>query len=361
LGAGASWHYGCPTGESLVDEVIAAAEKVASHFNRRIQLKFANCPPDDFLDSIAPHIPKVQVMNRYAAATEMCQDFAHRLRTVSPVVIDYFLGWNKDLAELGRTLIAIVLLQREKAGGSRINYNHILRANAAHVAVPRPGEFKDNWLRFVVHQMLIDCVGSDMLLKNELNVLTFNYDRSAERAIRAALEATQFLHPSHVGEFMGGSRFTHLYGALEDVKLDDEPYSAITSFTGSEASAKVAIATRMLNACHQAGANIRVIDPVNKHEGEHWQGACQMLREAERIYILGFGFDPNNVARLGWPLSQTAVDVSLQKIYFTNLDNAMTVNKRVMMALNASDFWRPENFAAHAGYNARAEKSTRDC
>lgn len=35
LGAGASWHYGYPTGEKLVEHVIAAATRAADFFVAR--------------------------------------------------------------------------------------------------------------------------------------------------------------------------------------------------------------------------------------------------------------------------------------------------------------------------------------
>ena len=40
LGAGASWHYGYPTGEGLVDDVIAMAGRVSAHCADREKLNY---------------------------------------------------------------------------------------------------------------------------------------------------------------------------------------------------------------------------------------------------------------------------------------------------------------------------------
>ena len=76
-----------------------------------------------------------------------------------------------------------------------------------------------------------------------------------------------------------------------------------------------------------------------------------LLDGAERVYFLGFGFDPNNTSRLGLPSLRQNRD-----IYFTNLDDAMTINKRFAVALNKPAFAGGE---VRVGYGA--EKSIRNC
>jgi hypothetical protein len=37
LGAGASWHYGYPTGEGLIDSIISMADRFSSYCEHRLQ------------------------------------------------------------------------------------------------------------------------------------------------------------------------------------------------------------------------------------------------------------------------------------------------------------------------------------
>jgi hypothetical protein len=200
--------------------------------------------------------------------------------------------------------------------------------------------------------------GHQQLTQNQLNIVTFNYDLSAEREIEAALRATSFLLDEHIRAFMQAPRFIHMYGALERATISANDFAAFDGTFGSERAperserAKVA-----LDACAQAAKNIRVIDPHNKDDGPESKQAHSILDTAEQLYFLGFGFDPNNVARLSMKAHSQRPQ---KKIYFTNLDNAMTVNKRVATSLELSDFRNPD--AGIAGRaNWVAEKSTRDC
>jgi hypothetical protein len=75
------------------------------------------------------------------------------------------------------------------------------------------------------------------------------------------------------------------------------------------------------------------------------------------VYVLGFSFDQNNTRRLGFPLDNPP---AFKKIYFTNLENAMAVNKRVVASTGVGDFEFPDRWIGGRS-NLGVEKSIRDC
>lgn len=118
LGAGASWHYGYPTGEELVRRIIQKASIAREHFQRFITgpsaAPLTQMPA--FVARYSPHTHPTGMQDLIAhwarAATE-CQDLIERLKTTDPLVIDYFIGHNRDLEDIIRLCIAWVILERE--------------------------------------------------------------------------------------------------------------------------------------------------------------------------------------------------------------------------------------------------------
>jgi hypothetical protein len=111
LGAGASWHYGYPTGEDLTPKVIEKAENLAKFFTRG-------------WDESSPHIPAYARRNyqpseppkaeMWTEAAREASALAARLKIVNPPVIDYFLADNPDLHDIGRLAIAMVIFDCER-------------------------------------------------------------------------------------------------------------------------------------------------------------------------------------------------------------------------------------------------------
>src|SRR5260370_18669784 len=108
-GAGASWHYGYPTGEELVKRVIAQANTAGEYFYRsRAQGAYLPTYVEKRVQTAE------RILMRAAAweqAAKECRALAERLTRVNPPVIDYFLGHNQDLEAMGKLLIAWVILE----------------------------------------------------------------------------------------------------------------------------------------------------------------------------------------------------------------------------------------------------------
>ena len=79
-----------------------------------------------------------------------------------------------------------------------------LKANRNHIRIlenlPKPAskeeirqidikKYKDDWHRFLVHKLVYGCGGSDDLMRNNVNFITFNYDTSLEYQLFQSLSA----------------------------------------------------------------------------------------------------------------------------------------------------------------------------
>src|ERR1700740_919506 len=90
LGAGASWHYGYPTGEELVKRVISKATIARSFFSNYATNRGG--PPSNrprIVSGDDPSIPKdgnLGLQKQWMAAANKCQDLIERLNAVDPLV-----------------------------------------------------------------------------------------------------------------------------------------------------------------------------------------------------------------------------------------------------------------------------------
>ena len=101
LGAGASWHYGYPTGEGLIDAVIKKADAFEAYCRfRRAQITYIYQAIPNY---VAEKIDKSQRASEAAAweaVADECKLLSQRLSTVRPILIDHFLAWNESLRPL---------------------------------------------------------------------------------------------------------------------------------------------------------------------------------------------------------------------------------------------------------------------
>src|SRR5262245_47077667 len=102
LGAGASWHYGYPTGEELIKRVTVKAGQIARYFGHSHDVG-NTLRPQYITDKIESGVDTDEV---WKVAHKESQKLEAALRQTNPLVIDYFLGWNEELRSIGTLLIA---------------------------------------------------------------------------------------------------------------------------------------------------------------------------------------------------------------------------------------------------------------
>ena len=373
LGAGGSWHYGYPTGEDLVQQLIMTAG-IAEKFFRMSNgnVNMLNQPGTvnqcgSFLllrymrnrDELPQH-DALSYVDAWTLAADDCQEFKRRLISVAPPVIDSFLLHNIDLQYIGKILIAWAILECEAIHAEfGLNTNktlkqHELLSGLTPIEASEDGqkiqrtkrEFDqtDNWYRHLFHK-LMPTTESD-LNSNNVFFVTFNYDVSLELYLKNALKNTSRFRHEEIEEFISSDRFIHVYGSVRDPQDSDTPMLSSSNFNEFRD-----IESRMLNenrlayydACrvsldkiYASSQRLRTIGGCDKTEdAKAVSRAKNAIENAENIYILGYGFDRSNSDIINLPaiLGNNSRGVSndvRQKcnVHFTNFNNHNAINKR---------------------------------
>lgn len=376
LGAGASWHYGYPTGENLVKDVVKKAETVIKIIE--------DCEGNvNFLDPIVSTeyvqqkiISPIYVpLHLHLILENQCRNLASRLKQINPPVIDYFLGENKDLQDIGKLMIAWVILECESKqidrclDGPNNNQNRIrAHKDSPHYnpsdSKPDIKKFNDDWYRFILYRLTLGCKNPEDLLENDVSFVTFNYDVSLERVLKEGLSCIQFFQDDNnvVNQFLTPGRFLHLYG-----KVRQDPFSrpqqidfALPSGKGKRSQWLKLI----MDAAYIASQGIRTIHEEKNKDPDTINEARERIRDASDVFILGYGFDENNSECLGLHESLEINDDNLKRIFFTNYEDKQSINKRASLIFSG----RRGNFGPNSPYviesepfgSSLAEKSTRN-
>lgn len=339
LGAGASWHYGYPTGEGLVKAVVSKTDKVKD---------FLKCDMDenlihDFMrldyledkysniDLLLGKIPQFELKN--------FEELSQKLKEINPPVIDYFLKEHPSLRTIGQMMIAWVIMECEKnyyRGVNRYksnNYNRnrkSLNSNDSDLS-----NFNDDWFRFLVHKLTSGCKEPQDLLENDVHFITFNYDVSLDHALYRRLNSIEYFQSGQVAQdfFQKENLFLHMYGRIRENPFVD--FMQMLPDEVVQPRSKIGHIKDILNATY-LGCNpdwgIRTIDSDNKDNDQNTHNrAKELIAEAEDVYILGYGFDENNSSRLGLNESlrfSRKNSNSTKRVHFTNYSDKQVINKR---------------------------------
>jgi hypothetical protein len=258
-------------------------------------------------------------------------------------VIDYFLGQNPTLQDVGKLLVAWVLLEaeaRSRLGLGNHNRREMLehspdmgeRQRAARID---PTVYQDNWYRFVIHKLVTGCIDGESLLANKVTFVTFNYDVSLEYRLYKGLTAiSQFGDDEAIMKrFFSDGRFLHIYGRLREIPYNDPPPIDPDFVPGQPTSSDRgplhwAKCKELFDRCYEVSKQIRTIAPFEKVEDENVKAARRATNAASCVYILGYGFDENNSKLLGLHESLRLDTVHGKTVPFTNYGDSNLVNKK---------------------------------
>ncbi len=156
LGAGASWHYGYPTGEDLVHRVVSLAKRVNEYCRVAIKEGGRFAAPEYVVDAQQKSCQPRSLIAGWSLLSKECTDLIERIEAVQPLVIDHFLTTHTRLRSVGKLLIAGAILECEAAWNMwGVNWN---RLDASHC--PEEGEIMkarrvgDQWYRYIVHKLV---------------------------------------------------------------------------------------------------------------------------------------------------------------------------------------------------------------
>ena len=245
LGAGASQPYDFPLGLALKRE----AQAIVPHNDT------------EFLQSFRP--------GRFD--THEFDEFARVLKRSPIGSIDAFLEARRDFVDIGKHVIAYLLIKREDP-------------NALGDLSPKDDV---NWYRYLFNLMTKEGLGG--FKENNLQIVTFNYDRSFEFFFLNALMSTYGLNYHYAQEQLSHIRIIHVHGQLGMLAETAEP--GISRPYYADISAELV---------QTAAEGIRIVHELEGESGD-WEGFKQAwgaLHTARTIIFLGFGYEPENIRRL---------------------------------------------------------------
>lgn len=284
LGAGASWHYGYPTGEALIDEIIDDASNAKAHgYSSRL---------------------------------------ADSLKFYDPISIDSFLnfwGDDRNIVATGKTHIARALLKCENK--EQFHRNHL-----QYDASCEKYKCRGNWYKLVANS-IIDGIGSEYskLLSSPLNlsIITFNYDVSLEYYLYSRFKRIPTFGPDKTNEFLGkiNDSIYHVYGQIgkftwQGGDRDSESYGSYNDEENKDRE------YWLTNDANQLGQQIKLI---GERKESDYNKIHQKLKNAEKIYFLGFGFNEDNVNILD--LAENCIGVP--QIFYTNYNNSDLITEKL--------------------------------
>ncbi|HEU5048545.1 MAG TPA: SIR2 family protein [Rickettsiales bacterium] len=334
LGAGASWHYGYPTGEELIKEALRKGILLKDYFQKSMNSlepgQIRNEEVSQYVLEKCSELPDAW-NNAYKEAKE----FVRKIQEIDTLVIDHFLWHNPSLGNIGKLIIAMVLLERHTL--SQRSTGNINRKD-----ISERKEINDNWYRFIIHKLLLNCHSSKNLCENSVTFITFNYDTSLEYALEKGLKAVERLTLEDITEFLSPPppikpRIIHVYGKISKTShIDFTATEALDNFqiaqmgygiNISEIQERYNKAKKIIDAAYRASKSLRLIAQDEKNQNtDEILAAKAAIRKAKNVCILGYGFDEYNNSLLD--LYDSLYHKEGKSILFTNFGDYNRINKK---------------------------------
>jgi hypothetical protein len=143
----------------------------------------------------------------------------------------------------------------------------------------------DNWLQYLYNRM----IGSSLVefSRNQVSFVTFNYDRTVEMFLATSLASAFGKSIEDVATALDDIPIIHLHGRLGYLPwqsaAEGRPYNGN-------------IDKRVMDICRR---EIKVVHEDITDRDRDFSKAKELLGNAQRVYLLGFGFGSKNVERLG--------------------------------------------------------------
>ena len=308
LGAGASMPYGYPSGFAL-------RTKIYTEFYSQYM---------KYLEAQADYIQRQMDMDYYIKTVkqEDPKDFVEKFRD-SNISIDLFLSLNKKHEIIGKKAIALSILRYEGASQFKDNL------------IPE----KENWYKFLLNRLVGKLTKKDdykNISNNNISIITFNYDRSLEYFLYKSL-SSMFgeVDNTEIINELRKIKIIHLYGQVAKLKWQDNEIYLDYFYNRSE---KDIFKTINLDYIFR---EIKVI--YEERETNELKDAQRIIKEAKRIYFLGFGYAEENLETLDF----SNMHNDTQKIYGTAFgmhENEMLgVKRRLLPAGKRIDKLYPGN------------------
>lgn len=269
VGAGGGVPYGLPTGYGLRRRIMRAI------YHRGNEEKEEN---DDLTLRSA--------VDKALGEINSLRPLGPALQGTSPLSIDALLERRPDLQEVGKAAIAATLLRDEYLSDFTIE--------------------KGDWLGYLYLRIHCDY---DLFADNQISFITFNYDRLIEHRLTLALSSHHGKSKEEAWVRVREIPIIHVYGQLGEYSpVQSESAVEFTNIHELSHLDKSVADARTPERIKQAAAGIYLINERDESPNSII-AAKDVLRKAQRIFFLGFGFDETNVARIS-----TTLDTQLRRV-----------------------------------------------
>jgi hypothetical protein len=194
--------------------------------------------------------------------------------------VDAFLEHRREFESIGKKAIAFHLIKREEQ-------SNLYTGNR-------------NWYAYLLNRMTTDTPFAD-LNNNKVGFITFNYDRSLEHFLFTALSARYGKKPEEVAQVIDSFPIVHVHGRLGYL-----PWQTIDGKPPDRKDHRLYNTDATPEAVDIAAKGIKIMHESMDSSPE-FAKASDVMHQAQRIAILGFGYHPTNMRRLNIPLTDHEV------------------------------------------------------
>ncbi len=244
LGAGASKPYGFPLGQQLLDTV---ANELKRGTNGAFEVSMRALGHDG----------------------QLVKEFGQCLAVCGRSSIDAFLETRREFLAVGKAAIARALLVYE--GDQHLS-----------------GGGQDAWYGYLFDKILMG--SPEDFQRNKLTVITFNFDRSFERALFLSLRTNFNLDDARCAELAKTIPVLHVHGQLGTPSwlLDDSSDARPYGFSDRPRMEDddIRVSARQIRIVHE------------EISGDVLGDAHEALNAAKVVCFLGFGYHETNLERL---------------------------------------------------------------
>lgn len=289
LGAGASKDFGLPTAGELAEGI----------------------PPLIGPGGAFHDLFRTCCDRRGTSALLAAPKFENALKDAHPSSVDAWLEHNSTFIDVGKIAIAIALLGCEQGSNLRLT---------------------ENWYRILLDRL---SAPFEKFQKNEISIITFNYDRSLEHYLFRTFRNTHIEKSEEdCKKKLNQLRILHLYGSLGRLEWqfgDSVRYLPEIPYGEKPDENTVLLAADSIN-----------IIPEGGQLGTEFDKAHNWISYAKALYFLGFAYHKTNMERLGIEILRkpskvmgTSLGLGYQRI--------REVERLNIRALNAREGLLPES------------------
>lgn len=250
LGAGASFPYGYPTAIGLRKFIITEFRNRYSTYLHQIK------------------VPQENLNLEISKYDQIIEEF----KASSTDSFDLYLTRNRDkYYDIGKFLLSWCILWFEQNS----DFNEDMTDSNL------------DWYSKLYKEMTNGIYSSSELEKfkeNELDIITFNYDRSLEEFLFRSLFFSFTGGRGQVADLVKGINIFHVYGKICNLQWEDPMHGQKYS------------TNNVLDLAYDLRNNIQIIYDERKGEIEK---IAEMIKSAEKIFFLGFGYSQENLEALG--------------------------------------------------------------